>query len=83
MIGMDILGIAQQGLQQAETQFNRAAQQVAHTSLNGGPSQPPADSVSLSDSVVSLLNSKDQYQAEIGVAHTAAEMQKATLSLLA
>ena len=80
---MDILGIAQQGLQQAETQFNRSAQQVAQTSLNTGPSPPPDDSVSLSDSAVSLLSAMNQYEAVVGVAHTATEMQQETMSLLA
>src|ERR1035441_10349369 len=40
--GMDILGIAQQGLQQAEVQFNRTAQGIAQTSLNTGPSRSEA-----------------------------------------
>jgi hypothetical protein len=80
---MDILGIAQQGLQQAETQFNRSAQQVAQTSLNTGPPQPTDDSVSLSDNAVSLLSATNQYETAVGVAHTATEMQQQTLSLLA
>jgi hypothetical protein len=79
---MDILGIAQQGLQQAETQFNRSAQQIAQTSLNTGP-PPPDDSVSLSDNAVSLLSATNQYETVVGVAHTATEMQQQTLSLLA
>jgi hypothetical protein len=80
---MDILGIAQQGLQQAEVQFNRTAQGIAQTSLNTGPPQPPDDSVSLSDNAVSLLGATNQYEAVVGVAHTASEMQQETLSLLA
>jgi flagellar basal body rod protein FlgC len=33
--------------------------------------------------MVSLLSAKNQYEANLGVAHTANEMQKATLNLLA
>jgi len=80
---MDILGIAQQGLQQAEVQFNRTAQRTAQTSLNTGPPQPPADSVNLSDDAVSLLSATNQYEAVVGVAHTVTEMQQETMSLLA
>ena len=80
---MDLLGIAQSGLQQAETQFNGSAQRIAQTSLNTGASRPPADSVGLSDNAVSLLSASNQYEAVVGVAHTADEMEKATLNLLA
>jgi flagellar basal body rod protein FlgC len=80
---MDILGIAQQGLQQAEVQFNRTAQGIAQTSLTTGPPQPPADSVNLSDVAVSLLSATSQYEAVVGVAHTVTEMQQETMSLLA
>jgi hypothetical protein len=80
---MDILGIAQQGLQQAEVQFDRTGQRIAQTSLNTVPPQPPADSVSLSDNAVSLLSATNQYEAVVGVARTASEMQQDTLSLLA
>jgi hypothetical protein len=80
---MDILGIVQQGLQQADTQFNRSAQQIAQTSLNTGPPQPPDDSVSLSDNAVSLLSATNQYDAVVSVAHTVTEMQQETMSLLA
>ena len=76
---MDILGIAQQGLQQAQGQFDRAAQSVTQASL---PSQSPSDSVSLSDAAVSLLSARNQYQTEVGVAHVADQMDQATLNLL-
>jgi hypothetical protein len=81
--GMDILGIAQQGLQQADAQFNQSAQRIAQTSLNSGPPQPPDDSVSLSDNAVSLMSATNQYETVVGVAHTASELQQETLSLLA
>jgi hypothetical protein len=79
---MDILGIAQQGLQQAQGQFDRTAQSVAQMGLTPAPSQTPADSVSLSDAAVSLLSSKSQFETDLAVAHTGKEMEKATLALL-
>jgi hypothetical protein len=77
---MDILGIAQQGLQQAQGQFNRTAQQIAQVA---GPSQTPGDSVSLSDEMVSLMTSQNQYETNLGVAHVASRMEQETLNLLA
>jgi hypothetical protein len=83
---MDILGIAQQGLQKAQGQFDKAAQQVVNTGLNSGlssaGSQSPVDSVSLSDAAVSMMSSKTQFESDLGVAHTGKEMEKATMSLL-
>jgi len=78
---MDILGIAQQGLQQAQGQVEKSAARIAQVSLNAAPSQP--DSVSLSDQVVALMSGANQFQADLGLARTANEMQKQTLDLLA
>jgi hypothetical protein len=80
--GMDILGIAQQGLEQAQGQFDRTAQHIAQAGLNTAPTQTPADSVSLSDDAVSLLSAQNQFETDLGVAHTGKEMEKATLALL-
>jgi hypothetical protein len=78
---MDVLGIAQQGLQQAQGQFDKSAQQMA--GVSSGSSQKAGDSVSLSDAAVSLVNSQEQYESGLGVVHVAKEMEKATLNLLA
>jgi flagellar basal body rod protein FlgB len=81
---MDVLGIAQQGLQQAEGQFDYTARRIAQTGTNTSTSsQTAGDSVSLSDNMVSLLSAKTQYETDLGLAKTAGEMQKATLNLLA
>jgi hypothetical protein len=56
---------------------------VAQGGLNTDPSQTPDDSVSLSDNAVSLMSASNLYDADLGVAHAAKEMEKATLSLLA
>jgi flagellar basal body rod protein FlgC len=77
---MDILGIAQQGLSQSQGQFSQAAQRIANL---GADAPAPSDTVSLSDNMVSLMTSKNQVEADLGVAHTAQEMQKKTLDLLA
>jgi len=79
---MDLLGIAQQGLQQAQGQFEQTAQRIAQVGLNTGQSQGSSDSVSLSTEAVALLSSKNQYETDLGVAHAADELEKATLSLL-
>ena len=80
--GMQILAAAQQGLQQAQTQVDKAAQGIAQTGMDAA-GQPPADTVSLSDQMVSLLTARNQFEAGLGLAHTANEMQKQTLNLLA
>lgn len=80
MAGMDILGIAQQGLDQAQGQFEQAARQVTRATI---PASQPDDSLSLSDAAVALLSAKNQFAADINLAKTADEMQKATLNLLA
>ena len=77
---MDLLGIAAQGLHQADGQFDQAAQRVTQATLD---TQPGPDSVSLSDAAVGLLTAKNQFETQVAVAHTADDMQKATLSLLA
>ena len=76
---MDLLGIAQQGLQTASFQFDQSARNVVAAGL---PTQTPSDSVSLSDAAVSLLSAKNQYQTDLGVAHVADEMDQATLNIL-
>jgi flagellar basal body rod protein FlgC len=79
MQGMDILGIAQQGMAQAQTQVEKTANRIA--GINAPSSS--TDSVSLSDDMVALLSAKNQFAANVAVAHTADEMQKKTLDLLA
>jgi hypothetical protein len=78
---MDILGVAQQGLQQAQGQFEQTVQRFTQA-VTAGESQAPTDSVNISDAAVSLLSVKDQYQTDLGVAHVADKMQQATLNLV-
>jgi hypothetical protein len=79
---MQILATAQQGLHQAQGQVDKAAQGIAQTSLDvAGP--PPADTVSLSDQMISLMTARNQFEADLGLAHTADTLQKDTLKILA
>jgi len=82
-LGMDILGIAQQGLQQAQGQFEQSARQIAQVGLNAGQPETLSDSANISDAAVSLLSSKNQFETDLGVAHVADQMQKAAINLLA
>jgi hypothetical protein len=77
---MQVTYTAAGGLQQAEDQVNRTASLLARSPFYKG-SQP--DEVSLSDQVVSLLEAKDNYSANLDAVKVADEMQKSTLSVLA
>jgi flagellar hook-associated protein FlgK len=77
---MQLSGIALQGLDQAESSFNRSAARIAQPPQIG---QDPGDQVSLSDEAVSLLQAKGSFQANLRVLQTADEMQKQTLDMLA
>jgi hypothetical protein len=69
---MEILGIAQQGLDRAQGQFEKAASRIAQTPDPGGV-----------DDVVDLLQGKNGVEANLRVARIADEMTKHTLDLLA
>jgi hypothetical protein len=71
---MDVSGIALHGLQQAQVQFDRAAQRVA--------AQPADDAVSLSEEAVALLTSKSQFAANLNVMKMADRMDKIAINLL-
>lgn len=73
---MDLLGIAQSGLQQAQGHLEKAARRIASPA-------DLTDSVDLSDEMISLASAQNQYEANLTVAHTAKEMEKATIDLLA
>ena len=80
---MELLGIALQGLQQAQGQLENTAQRIARTGMETAPPEAPGDSVDLSGDMVSLLSARNQFAANLAVAHTVDEMQKQTLNLLA
>jgi hypothetical protein len=77
---MNILDGPIQGLARAEASFNSAAEKI-NKSFVVDP-QNPQDQVSLSDSVVALLNSKNDYEANLKSLKTGNEMTKRLLDAL-
>ena len=77
---MQAISAALQGLQQAENQLNQTASVLARSPLSAAA---PQDQVSLSDSVVSLLQAKTSFNANLDTIKVADEMQKSLLSVLA
>jgi flagellar hook protein FlgE len=75
---MEIFAIALQGLQQALGQLDKSAGRIARF-----PAQAPSDEVSLSDEMVSLLQARQDFEANLRVAKTADELQRQTLDMLA
>jgi len=67
------LNTALDGMQQAETSFNRAAEKIAK----------PTGSDSLPTDVVDLIHSKDDFEANVKTAQVQDDMVKETLNLLA
>jgi len=77
---MEIFSIAQDGLRRAEGQFEKTAQSIANHTVPHATTEP--DSVSLSDPMVSLLESKQDYEANLNSLKVADEMAKKTLDLI-
>ena len=63
-----------QGIQNAETQFNQAAQNIAQDPLN-----PPGDTVSLSDQAVALLQAKNSFEANTAALKVGDQMTQSLL----
>jgi flagellar hook protein FlgE len=81
MLYMDVSTIALQGLQQAQAQFDAAAQRVAGTG-SATPAGASVDTVSLSDNAVAMLSAKSQFAANLNVLKIADNMQKNLVNLL-
>ena len=77
---MEIGGIALQGLNQAQGDFEKAAAQIAQAA---GPDSPASDSVNLSDAAVSLLAARSQFEANLKTLQTAGQMAQQAIDLLA
>jgi hypothetical protein len=75
---MIALNTALEGTQRAESSFDAAARRISLTS-----DPQPADSASLSDNAVALLQSKNDVDTSLKVAHTADDMTKTALKMLA
>ena len=79
---MDISAIALAGMQQAQSQFDQAASNLASIG-SGSPSGTPIDTVDLSAKAVSLLSAKNVYALNVDVMKIANEMQSHAIDLLA
>lgn len=74
-----------EGYRQAEATVNNAAEQIAAgpgAQLNTGAQSSAADTVDLSDSMLSLLQGRLSAEANLSVVHTADQMQKSLIDLL-
>ena len=69
-----------QGLARAEASFDNAAEKINKSFVVD--SQNPQDQVSLSDGMVALLNSKNDYEANLQSLKTGNEMTKRLLDVL-
>jgi hypothetical protein len=69
-----------QGLARAEASFDSAAEKINKSFVVD--SQNPQDQVSLSDGMVALLNSKNDYEANLQSLKTGNEMTKRLLDVL-
>lgn len=70
---------ALEGMSRAETQLNRAASDIARATT---VSPPGVDIVDLSASMVSLLQSRNNFDANTKVFKVADEMQKSLLNVI-
>lgn len=78
---VDISAIALQGLEQAQTQFGQAAQNLASIG-SASPDGADVDTVSLSAQTVSLLSAKNAFELNVSVMKIANEMEARTVDLL-
>jgi flagellar hook protein FlgE len=74
---MDVTGVALGGLRNAQSTFEKAAERIA------GAATQPSDSVDLSTEMVAMLAARNQFQTNARVIHTADDMQKMLLDILA
>jgi len=79
---MDISAIALEGLQQAETQLNDAAGNIA-TYPATVPNNANLDTVDLSTELVALMPAQTQFAANVDVLKTANQIQQNTIDLTA
>ena len=79
---MDLSAIALQGLQQADAQLNAAASKIASFEASS-PDGAGLDSVDLSAEVVALMSARNQSEANLATLHTASEILKNVIDLMA
>jgi len=77
---MDVSSIALQGLQQASTQLEAAAAQIARAGANS-PDGATLDVVDLSAEMVALMQAQNLFDANLATLKTADQMQKSLIDL--
>jgi flagellar basal body rod protein FlgC len=77
---MNALNGPLQGLSSAEASFNSAAEKISKSFVVDPHN--PQDQVSISDAMVALLNSKNDYEANLKSLKTGNEMTKRLLDVL-
>lgn len=77
---MNALNGPLQGLSTAEASFNSAAEKISKSFVVDPHN--PQDQVSISDAMVALLNSKNDYEANLKSLKTGNEMTKRLLDVL-
>jgi hypothetical protein len=71
-----------QGMTQAEDQFNVAAGRIAQSVSDPG-SPATGDAIDLSAEMVALMQSRNDFAANVQVAHVTDQMTRATIDLFA
>jgi len=79
---MDVSSIALQGLQQADTQLEAAAAQIASVGANSSDGAT-VDVVDLSAEMVALMSAQNLFDANLATLKTANEMQRSVIDLKA
>lgn len=76
---MGVFGIALGGMDRAQEQLEKTATRLARVDTT----QPPADTVDLSAEMVSLIEARNTYEANLNVLKTADQMRGEIVNLLA
>ncbi len=80
---MNLTPIGLDGLKRAEEKLERTAKELARLPLSAGaPELGGADEVSLSDSMVALLEARHSYEANLKLISTEDELTERTIDLL-
>ena len=80
---MDVMNAALGGMMVAQSSFDSAAQRIAGDAAQSTRSTHPPDSVDLSTEAVTLLATKNQFQAGAQVFQAGEKMQKKLLDIMA
>lgn len=80
MDGLSQIGL--QGLSSAQAQFDTAASQIARAPLADLNPGPAGDQVGLSTAAVALLQSRNNFEANVKVLKTSDEMQQTLINMI-